>query len=117
MNAMNKRTTVLAAIVVFGTLSIVVSARQAMPKGPTTASLNATNIEKVRENLYVITGSKTLPESGGVLGSIGSPTRRKTLSTPLSTAYPYTPTPARNSAVPSWSRMRARRRMGLITNW
>jgi len=57
MNAVNKRTAVLAAIVVFGTLSIVVSARQAENKGPTRASLNATNIEKVRENLYVITGS------------------------------------------------------------
>ena len=57
MNAINKRIAVLAAIVVFGTLSIVVSARQATPQGPTTASLNATNIEKVKENLYVITGS------------------------------------------------------------
>ena len=54
---MNKRTTVLAAIVVFGTLSIVVSARQAMPKGPTAAALKATTIEKVKDNLYVITGS------------------------------------------------------------
>ena len=57
MNAMNKRTAVLAAIVVFGTLSIVVSARQAMPKGPTAAALKATTIEKVKDNLYVITGS------------------------------------------------------------
>jgi len=57
MNVINRRATVLAAIVVFGTLSIVVSARQAMPTGPTTASLDATKIEKVRENLYVITGS------------------------------------------------------------
>jgi len=57
MNAISTRTAVLAAIVVFGMLSIVVSARQAAPQGPTRASLNATNIEKVRENLYVITGS------------------------------------------------------------
>ena len=57
MNTINRRSAVLAGIVVFGTLSIVVSARQAMPKGPTRASLNATKIEKVRENLYVITGS------------------------------------------------------------
>ena len=56
MNLMNRRITVLAAIVVFGTLSIVVSGRQA-PQGPTKTSLDATNIEKVRENLYVITGS------------------------------------------------------------
>jgi cyclase len=57
MNMTNRRIAVLTAIVVFGTLSIVVSARQAMPQGPTTVSLNATKIEKVRENLYVITGS------------------------------------------------------------
>ena len=47
----------LAAIVVFGTLSIVVSARQATPEGPTPAGLKATTIEKVKDNLYVITGS------------------------------------------------------------
>jgi cyclase len=57
INAINKRTAVLAAIVVFGTLSIVVSARQQMPQGPTPASLKATTIEKVKDNLYVITGS------------------------------------------------------------
>ena len=54
---MNRRTAVLAAIVAFGTLSIVVSARQATPQGPTAASLKATTIEKVKDNLYVITGS------------------------------------------------------------
>jgi cyclase len=57
MIAINRRTAVLAAIVVFGTLSIVVSARQAPPPGPTPASLKATTIEKVKDNLYVITGS------------------------------------------------------------
>jgi glyoxylase-like metal-dependent hydrolase (beta-lactamase superfamily II) len=56
-NAINRRSAVLAAIVVAGTVSIVVSARQAPPKGPTPASLKATTIEKVKENLYVITGS------------------------------------------------------------
>jgi cyclase len=54
---MNRRPAVLAAIVVFGTLSIVVSARQAMPQGPTAAALKVTTIEKVKDNLYVITGS------------------------------------------------------------
>jgi len=54
---MNRRTAVLAAIVLLGTLSIAVSARQAMPAGPTTAGLNSTKIEKVKDNLYVITGS------------------------------------------------------------
>jgi glyoxylase-like metal-dependent hydrolase (beta-lactamase superfamily II) len=57
MNAINRRSAVLTAIVVFGTVSIAVSARQAMPQGPTAASLKATTIEKVKENLYVITGS------------------------------------------------------------
>ena len=53
----NRRSAVLAAIVLVGALSIVVSARQASPQGPTATSLKATSIEKVRENLYVITGS------------------------------------------------------------
>lgn len=57
MNAINRRTGTLAGIVVSGTLSIAVSARQAPPPGPAPASLKATTIEKVSENLYVITGS------------------------------------------------------------
>jgi cyclase len=57
MNSINRRTAVLAAIVAFGTLSIVLSARQAPSQGPTPASLKATTIEKVKDNLYVITGS------------------------------------------------------------
>jgi cyclase len=56
MNAVNRRSAVLLAIVSFGTLSIVVSARQA-PQGPTAASLKVTTIDKVKDNLYVITGS------------------------------------------------------------
>ena len=51
------RCAVLATIVVFGTLSIAISALQAPPPGPTAASLQATRIEKVKDNLYVITGS------------------------------------------------------------
>lgn len=57
MKAVNTRTAVLAAIVVSGTLSIVVSARQMPPPGPTPTSLKATTIQKVKDNLYVITGS------------------------------------------------------------
>ena len=57
MNAINRRSAVLTAIVVFGTISIAVSARQAPPAGPTPSSLKATTIEKVKGNLYVITGS------------------------------------------------------------
>jgi glyoxylase-like metal-dependent hydrolase (beta-lactamase superfamily II) len=56
MNAI-KRSAVLATIVTIGTMSIAVSARQAPPAGPTAASLAATRIEKVKENLYVVTGS------------------------------------------------------------
>ncbi len=47
----------LTAIVVTGAVSIAVSAFQAPPQGPTKAALNATRIEKVRDNLYVVTGS------------------------------------------------------------
>jgi cyclase len=57
VNAINRRSFALAAIVVFGTLAIAVSARQAPPAGPTVASLKATTIQKVKDNLYVITGS------------------------------------------------------------
>jgi glyoxylase-like metal-dependent hydrolase (beta-lactamase superfamily II) len=58
MNVINRRSAVLAAIVLCGTLSIVVSARQAAPPpGPTAVSSKATTIEKVKDNLYVITGS------------------------------------------------------------
>lgn len=53
----NTRTTVLAALVVLGALSIVASARQQPPPGPMPASLKVTTIEKVKDNLYVITGS------------------------------------------------------------
>jgi cyclase len=51
------RSAVLTAIVVAGAASMAVSALQAPPQGPTKAALNATRIERVRDNLYVITGS------------------------------------------------------------
>jgi len=54
---MNRRIIVLTAIVTLGAFSIVVSARQATLQGPTAAGLKATTIEKVKDNLYVITGS------------------------------------------------------------
>ena len=57
MIRIDKRSAVLAAIVVVGTLSIAVAARQAPPPGPAPASMKATTIEKVKDNLYVITGS------------------------------------------------------------
>lgn len=52
-----QRSIVLGAIIAIGTISITVSARQAPPPGPTAAALSSTRIEKVRDNLYVITGS------------------------------------------------------------
>jgi cyclase len=57
MTPINRRPVVLTSIVMFGTLAIAVSARQAPPAGPTPASLKATTIQKVKDNLYVITGS------------------------------------------------------------
>src|SRR5687768_8428845 len=55
-NTLMKRTTVLGTLLAVGALSIAVSA-QNPPSGPTPASLSATKIEKVRDNLFVITGS------------------------------------------------------------
>jgi glyoxylase-like metal-dependent hydrolase (beta-lactamase superfamily II) len=52
-----KRAWVLSAIVALGGLSVATSALQAPPPGPTAAALAATKIEKVKDNLYVITGS------------------------------------------------------------
>ena len=51
-----RRRVVLGAIVAVGSLSIGVSAFQA-PQAPSAAALAATKIEKVKDNLYVITGS------------------------------------------------------------
>jgi glyoxylase-like metal-dependent hydrolase (beta-lactamase superfamily II) len=52
-----RRSAVLAAILAIGGISITVSVLRAQQKGPTPAGLKATTIEKVRDNLYVITGS------------------------------------------------------------
>ena len=51
-----KRGIVLGSLIGLGVLSIVVSG-QAPPAGPSAAALAATKIEKVKNNLYVITGS------------------------------------------------------------
>ena len=47
---------VLGTLIVVGVLSLAV-AGQAPPAGPTRAALDATTIEKVKDNLYIITGS------------------------------------------------------------
>jgi glyoxylase-like metal-dependent hydrolase (beta-lactamase superfamily II) len=51
------RAWILSAIVALGGLSVAASAFQAPPQGPTAAALAATKIEKVKDNLYIITGS------------------------------------------------------------
>jgi cyclase len=50
------RALALGVIAVFGSLSIAVVASQA-PAGPSQGALAATKIEKVKDNLYIITGS------------------------------------------------------------
>ena len=51
-----RRELVLGALIVVGALSLAVSG-QAPPAGPTAKSIAATKIEKVKDNLYIITGS------------------------------------------------------------
>jgi cyclase len=52
-----KRAWILSVIVALGGLSVAASALQAPPQGPTAAALAATKIEKVKDNLFIITGS------------------------------------------------------------
>jgi cyclase len=59
-----KRCVVLLALVSFGALSLVTSGYQA-PAGPSAAALQATKIEKIKENLYIITGSSDLAAFSG----------------------------------------------------
>ncbi|HYR84760.1 MAG TPA: MBL fold metallo-hydrolase [Terriglobia bacterium] len=54
---MMKRGLVLGTLIALGGLSLVVSGFQAPPAGPSAAARAATKIEKVKDNLYVITGS------------------------------------------------------------
>ena len=51
-----RRSVVLGALIAAGGLSLVLSG-QTPPAGPSAAALAATRIEKVKDNLYVITGS------------------------------------------------------------
>jgi len=51
-----KRCLVLGALIAIGSLSIVVAGFQT-PAGPTKEALAATKIERVKDNLYIITGS------------------------------------------------------------
>jgi len=61
----------LGLVVVLGGLSIAAAAVQAPPPPPSAAALAATKIEKVKDNLYIITGSSPVPRetfSGGNTG-------------------------------------------------
>jgi glyoxylase-like metal-dependent hydrolase (beta-lactamase superfamily II) len=59
-----KRGLALGLIVTFGGIPIALAALQAPPAGPSPAALAATRIEKVKDNLYIITGSSpTVRES------------------------------------------------------
>jgi cyclase len=63
-----RRGIALGVLIVIGALSMVVTAHQAAPGPPAQAALEATKIEKVKDNLYIITGSKPVPReafSGG----------------------------------------------------
>ena len=63
-----RRAVVLGALITFGALSMAVAAYQAPAQGPTPQALEATKLEKVKENLYIITGSNPTPResfSGG----------------------------------------------------
>ena len=59
-----KRCVVVLALVSFGALSLVTSGYQA-PAGPSAAALQATKIEKVKDNLYIITGASDLAAFSG----------------------------------------------------
>jgi cyclase len=52
-----QRRVVLGLLVTVGVLALAVYGTQAPPAGPTPAGLSATKIERVKDNLYVITGS------------------------------------------------------------
>jgi cyclase len=59
------RGVVLLALFTLGAFSLVVSGYQAPAAGPSAAALQATKIEKVKDNLYIITGSSDLAAFSG----------------------------------------------------
>jgi len=66
-----RRAFALSVIVILGGLSMAAAAFQAPSTAPSPAVLDVTKIEKVKENLYVITGSSPVPRetfSGGNTG-------------------------------------------------
>ena len=68
-----RRAIALGTLIALGGLSIAVAAFQAPPPpaGPNPTSLAATKIERVKDNLYMITGSKTTPREAFAGGNTG----------------------------------------------
>ena len=60
-----KRVLVLASLMAIGILTLTVAAVQGPPPGPSAAALQATKLEKVKDNLYIITGSSDLSAFSG----------------------------------------------------
>src|SRR5512138_2554074 len=52
-----RRVLLLCLLIVTGAVSIAVAAFQAPAAGPTPGALSATKIEKVKDNLFIVTGS------------------------------------------------------------
>jgi cyclase len=65
-----KRLAVLGAVIGVGVLSMAVAAYQT-PAGPSPQALEVTQIEKVKENLYMITGSTPTPREAFSGGNVG----------------------------------------------
>src|SRR5262245_22761986 len=57
MKGRMKRAFVLGVLIAIGGLTTVATGLQSPPAGPTPAALAATKIEKIKDNLYIITGS------------------------------------------------------------
>jgi cyclase len=66
-----KRGIVLAALIAIGALSMSITAAQAPQGGLNPAALAATKIEKVKDNLYMITGSDPTDRSAFAGGNTG----------------------------------------------
>src|SRR5438105_2813723 len=60
-----KRSVVLIALLTIGGLSLTMAGYQAPASGPTAAALQATKIEKIKDNLYIITGAIDLNAFSG----------------------------------------------------
>ncbi len=66
-----KRAAVLGAVIGVGVLSMALAAYQTPAQGPSPQALEVTKIEKVKENLYMITGSTPAPREAFSGGNVG----------------------------------------------